>query len=319
MSLTVSSAVAPISSLLCSSASLIPLSFCWDAKFVSSLGTNSHNLRAWYSPSNSWPSSVSSVYEFSSCSRTLCGSDHIGTSLCSQLIVLAMSLQCICMSCPFLNTTSPSPDSNIHLSNLILQSMACHMASEYLSRCCWALYAMCIWKSSGVGMDELTLEGVSLVLMMRLKWSSFWENLRAGRIHQLRVWIASLKWSGHVFGKSVQSIACHPSSPTSGVHKWANTYYSRILLVPSTRPLIQGKCAMTMWCQPPHSSQHCQTSLFLKCFPPSDMNTSAGANPLWMTWRLSCWSLPLWTWSPKCAVRYSPIVWWPSFLGGMER
>src|SRR5882762_2531567 len=135
---------------------------------------------------------------------------------------------------------------------------------------------MCVSKSCGAGKEELTSRGVGLVLTMRLSRSSFGENLRAGSILQLRIWMASSKWSGHDFGRSAQFVVCQPSSPTSGAHSRANTY-RRILLVPSTRPLIHGEYAATTWCLPPHFSQHCLTLLFLKCFPPSDMKTSAGA------------------------------------------
>src|ERR1700678_2579489 len=83
--------------------------------------------------------------------------------------------------------------------------------------------------------------------------------------------MASSKWSGHAFGKSTQFIACHPSSPTSSVHRRANMY-SNILLMPSTRPLTQGEYAATTWCRPPHS-------LHIAELPPSDMKTSAGAKP----------------------------------------
>ena len=103
---------------------------------------------------------------------------------------------------------------------------------------------MCVSKSWGIGIEELTLRGVGVVFTMRLRRSSFGENLSAGKIHQLRIWMASLKWSGHVFGKSAQFVACHPSSPTSWAQSCANTY-NRILFVPSTRPLTQGKYAAT--------------------------------------------------------------------------
>jgi hypothetical protein len=75
---------------------------------------------------------------------------------------------------------------------------------------------------------------------------------------------------------------CAFCAPTSGAHRCSKTY-SRILLVPSTKPLIQGEYAATTWCRPPHFLQHCRTLLFLKCFPPSDMNASAGANPPYMS------------------------------------
>ena len=89
-------------------------------------------------------------------------------------------------------------------------------------------------------MEELTLRGVDVILTMRLSRSSFGENLRAGSMRQLSIWMASSKWSGHAFGKSTQFIACHLSSPTSGAHRRAKMY-SKILLVPSTRPLTQGE------------------------------------------------------------------------------
>ena len=84
------------------------------------------------------------------------------------------------------------------------------------------------------GIDELTSSGVGVVLTTRLSKSSFGENLRAGSIRQLRICIASSKWSGHVSGKSVHVILFHPSSLTSGAQRCDNTY-SNILLVPSTR------------------------------------------------------------------------------------
>src|ERR1700678_2285472 len=141
---------------------------------------------------------------------------------------------------------------------------------------------MCISKSCNAGMDELASRGVGVVLTIRLRSSSLGENLRAGSILQFRIWMASSKRSGHVFGKFAQFIVCHPSSPTSGAQSLANTY-SRILLVPSTRLLIQGEYTATTRCLLPHFSHHRWTSLFLKCFLPSNIKTSAGANPLYMS------------------------------------
>ena len=57
--------------------------------------------------------------------------------------------------------------------------------------------------------------------------------------------MASLKWLGHVFGKSTQFVACQLSSPISGAQSHANTY-NRILLVPFTKPLTHGEYTATM-------------------------------------------------------------------------
>src|ERR1700678_2612451 len=169
-------------------------------------------------------------------------------------------------------------------------------------------------KSWCVGIEELASRGVVVVLTMRLRRSSFGENLRAGSMRQLSIWMASSKWSGHAFGKSAQFIVCHPSSPTSGAHRRASTY-NKILLVPSTRPLTQGEYAATTWCRLPHFSQHCCTSLFLKCFPPSDMKTSAGAKLPYMSSSAFTVVFPvpavLYLYPQTCCEkvsRYSPMV-----------
>src|ERR1700678_481721 len=99
---------------------------------------------------------------------------------------------------------------------------------------------MCVLMSAGPNSEELASIGVDFVLTTRPSRISFGRNLRAGRIRQLSIRMASSKWSGQVLGRSFQSIICHPSSPTLGAHKRASTY-SKILLVPSTRPFIHGE------------------------------------------------------------------------------
>ena len=133
--------------------------------------------------------------------------------------------------------------------------------------------------SGGSRNELLTSKGVFDVLTTSPSKISFGQNLRAGKICQLRMQMALLKWSDHVAGSLSHVTAYQPSSLTSGAHNFARTY-KRSLLVPSTSPLTHGEQAATVCSLVPQRLQFSSTSWFLKCLPLSAMKVSSGVK-LW--------------------------------------
>ena len=102
--------------------------------------------------------------------------------------------------------------------------------------------------------EVLVSRGVLAVFTTNLSISSFGENFSVGSILQFSMWIASWKWSGHIFGSLSHSVACQLSSPISGAHRCASMYRSS-LFMPLTNPLTQGEYTDVICCLMPHFMQ----------------------------------------------------------------
>ena len=128
------------------------------------------------------------------------------------------------------------------------------MASEHPLNHCLTVYSMWVLKSCGAGFEALISSRVGVVFMMRLRSSSFGENLRAVSTCQLRIWMALLKWFGHALGKFSQFIVCHPSSPTSGAVRGLPVPS----LTPDSNPTQTQSIGQTTVGQPLYISPHHQ-------------------------------------------------------------
>src|SRR6267154_5239762 len=89
--------------------------------------------------------------------------------------------------------------------------------------------------------------------------------------------MALSKWSGHDFTKLSAFTFSYSSSPKPGLH----SLFRRPRSFPfafSTKPLIHGAYAATIWCLVSCAVHHVRTLPLSKCEPPSVMNVSGGRN-----------------------------------------